>query len=303
MSSFESSAKVVHRSLEQVKRAQQGIDGASTLTPIPAYHLYKMAREEELLSYRSVCRVLAMHYGTLGDASLVSPPSSQGEDPQENSDGSVPPGACSLHTTSFFPKGAKRLLEDLQELWCINDERAKAEQLIAVSDPVIAGVYRSKVLQRRKDFFDGVDDVQLSTEVDEDVVNETLSNRKPTEDDGFALHMIEKKARMEWDRQESNESKRWNTRDDAFLVGDSNSSKPISMIPGASGSNGVGVRGGVRRKGNANIMADLTRLEREVKAAAQNFIYSADPTIQGEASNILDTKLEELLALRDRLTE
>lgn len=301
MSSCESSVEVIHKSLEEIKRLQESNAGITALTPIPAYHLYKVAREEELLSYRSVCRVLAMHYGTLGDSSLLSPSHSGG--PTEKGIGGPLPASPSLQNSSCLPKVARRLLEDLQELLCITDERAKAEHIMTISDPVVRGVYHSHVLQRRENFFDGVDDVSLTTEMEDQREGGSATRAAGAEDDGYGLYMVEKRPRMEWNQLESDESKKVNGRGGVIEKTESSFSKPISTVGPIPTSNFVGNRGNGRRKGHANLAAQLSRLHREVQAAAHNFIYSTDSITQQEASKVLDVKREELLKLREELLE
>ncbi|RNF26497.1 uncharacterized protein Tco025E_01202 [Trypanosoma conorhini] len=114
-----SGAGAVYTSAEAAKRSQ------GTLQPIPAFELYKSAREEELLCYRGVCRVLCMRSG------------------------------------GSLTKQQTRVLEDLREELCIPSQRAEAEMLAALEDVLVSSVAASGVLKRREDFFDGVSDVPL----------------------------------------------------------------------------------------------------------------------------------------------
>ncbi|EPY35865.1 hypothetical protein AGDE_07200 [Angomonas deanei] len=115
-----SSPNVLYSTLAEAKSG-----GDASLKPIPAYDLYKTAREEELTVYRGVCRVMAMRRR---DAPT---------------------------------KAVKRLLEDLQEELCIPAERAELEWETAMNDEVIEGIHKSGVLARRENFYDGVEDVPI----------------------------------------------------------------------------------------------------------------------------------------------
>ncbi|RNF12436.1 hypothetical protein TraAM80_00288 [Trypanosoma rangeli] len=114
-----SSAGIFYTSTEAAKASQ------GKLQPIPAFELYKSAREEELLCYRSVCRVLCMR------------------------------------SAGSLTKQQTRVLEDLREELCIPSQRAEAEVLAALEDVLVSSVAASGVLKRRADFFDGVSDVPL----------------------------------------------------------------------------------------------------------------------------------------------
>lgn len=299
MSDFESSPKVVHRCIEEVKHLQNG-DGGSTLTLIPAYHLYKVAREEELLSYRSVCRVLAMHYGSVENESF-SRSSTPQDDNVEKEDGTPYSSSFALQKHCCLPKAAKRLLEDLRELWCITDERAKVEQMTVMRDDVVKAVYHSHVLQRRENFFDGVDDIELPTETMEKNGNGLATGA--TEDDGYGLYMATKRARTDTAGSTTTGPLRWADSADDRGGNGSHEVNAMSPVGGGSSSNVGSVRGGGRRKGGAQLAAQLARLRREVKGAAQNYIYSTDPITLQEATRCLDVKREELLALREELLE
>lgn len=299
MSTTDSSPEVVHRCIEEVKHLRSG-DGGSALTPIPAYHLYKVAREEELLSYRSVCRVLAMHYGSVENESF-SPSSSTEADNVEKEEGTPHSSSFALQKHSCLPKAAKRLLEDLRDLWCITDDRAKVEQMAVMRDDVVKAVYHSHVLQRRENFFDGVDDIELPTETMEQDGKRSFT--VATEDDGYGLHMVTKKVRRELAGSPTAGAQRWTDSADDRIGNGSHEMNPMSPVGGGSSSNGGGVRGGGRRKGGAQLTAQLARLRREVKGAAQNYIYSTDSITLQEASRCLEVKREELLALREELLE
>lgn len=143
------SATVVYGAFRDAQ-SKHGRPGAAPAA-VPAFDLYKLAREEELTAYRGLCRVLAMHYGPEG---LV-----------EESAG---PAA----------KYRRRLLEDLQDALCISKNRSDLELAAAAEDEVIGGIHRSGVLRRRADFFDGVEDVDLRRNHAEG----------RAEDDGNTLH-------------------------------------------------------------------------------------------------------------------
>ncbi|EKG07339.1 hypothetical protein TCSYLVIO_001523 [Trypanosoma cruzi] len=112
-------AEAIYTSAEAAKRS------LLKLQPIPSFELYKGAREEELLCYRSVCRVICMRSG------------------------------------GRLTKQQTRILEDLREELCIPTQRADAEMLEALEDVLVSSVAASGVLKRREDFFDGVADVPL----------------------------------------------------------------------------------------------------------------------------------------------
>ncbi|EAN79486.1 uncharacterized protein TEOVI_000490800 [Trypanosoma equiperdum] len=108
-------------------RAEEAQNAPVKLQPVPAFELYKAAREEELCSYRSLCRVLCMHSG------------------------------------GKLTKQQRRILEDMREELCLPTERAEAELAAAREDVLVTSVAASGVLKRRQDFFDGVTDVPLDT--------------------------------------------------------------------------------------------------------------------------------------------
>lgn len=136
--SASAAALAVYGSLRAVQRAH------GKVTPIASYELYKVAREEELCTFRSVCRVLAMHHG------------------------------------KTLPKAQQRLLDDLAEELYIPEQRAELEWLSATSDAVVGAVQHTAILKRRVDFFDGVDDVPIdagmSAAVDDGQAVHTLAS-------------------------------------------------------------------------------------------------------------------------------
>lgn len=97
------------------------------VVPLPSYELYKTAREEELTTFRGVCRAVVMHHG------------------------------------KDLPKGLRRVLGDLREELCVSKERAALERHLAEQDAVVQAVRASGILTRRGDFYDGTDDVPLPT--------------------------------------------------------------------------------------------------------------------------------------------
>lgn len=106
-------------------RAEEAKNARSNLQPIPSFELYKGARQEELLCYRSLCRAFCMHNG------------------------------------NRLTKQQTRVLEDVREVLCIPSQRADAEMFGALEDVFVSSVAASGVLKRRGDFFDGVADVPL----------------------------------------------------------------------------------------------------------------------------------------------
>ncbi|KAK7195741.1 hypothetical protein NESM_000504600 [Novymonas esmeraldas] len=110
---------VVYDALSKAQRA------APHLKPIPAFEVYKVAREEELAAYRMLCRVLVMHHGTT------------------------------------LPKAQQRLLDDMREDLCISHARQALEKEMAEQDAVLQGIRRSGVLRRRGDFTDGVEEMTI----------------------------------------------------------------------------------------------------------------------------------------------
>lgn len=142
-----SSGAVIYTALEAA--------GGSSFTPIPDFHLYKAAREEELCTYRGLCRVFGMHYG-LGEGGDVS----------------------------AMPRGVQRILEDLKDMWKISDDREVLERQSVAEDAVVRGVFQSRILQRREDFYDGVDDVEIAS-----------ASHELAEDDGYVAAV--KKLRVE----------------------------------------------------------------------------------------------------------
>ncbi|KEG12480.1 hypothetical protein DQ04_01681100 [Trypanosoma grayi] len=106
-------------------RAEEAQRSGVKLEPVPAFKLYKTAREEELNSYRSLSRAFFMKTG------------------------------------GKLSKQQSRLLEDVRDELCISAERANAEMLAALDDTLVTSVAASGVLNRREDFFDGVADVAL----------------------------------------------------------------------------------------------------------------------------------------------
>lgn len=109
---------------DTLKKADQA---APQLAPIPSFELYKIAREEELIAYRLLRRVLFLHHG---------------ERP---------------------PKIQQRLLEDIEEVLCISAERQEAEGAMAVQDRILQGIRSSGVLKRRGDFTDGIDELSIES--------------------------------------------------------------------------------------------------------------------------------------------
>nr|CCC95131.1 conserved hypothetical protein [Trypanosoma congolense IL3000] len=105
--------------------AEEAQNAGAKAKPVPAFELYKGAREEELCCYRSMCRVLSMHSG------------------------------------GKLTKQQKRILEDMREELCVTEERAEAELAAAQEDILVKSVAASGVLKRRESFFDGVADVSL----------------------------------------------------------------------------------------------------------------------------------------------
>eukprot|EP00796_Vickermania_ingenoplastis_P007383 gene7383-5197_t len=144
------SAQVVYGALHAAQQTRP--DSHTPVPPLPAFQLYRLAREEELLAYRSLCRVFGMHYG----------PSS-----------------------GSFPKEARRILEDIRESWCIPAERAALEEEMTTADGVVQGIHRSGVLRRREDFFDGVVDVDIQapsasgTNIEDDDTLQMLPGKRP----------------------------------------------------------------------------------------------------------------------------
>ncbi|KAG5492957.1 hypothetical protein JKF63_01537 [Porcisia hertigi] len=110
---------VVYDALSKAQKA------APQLKPIPAFEVYKVAREEELAAYRMLCRVLIMHHGTP------------------------------------LPKAQQRILDDMGEELCIGLERQGLENEMAVQDKVLQGIRKSGVLSRRSDFTDGVEELTV----------------------------------------------------------------------------------------------------------------------------------------------
>ncbi|KPA79060.1 hypothetical protein ABB37_05593 [Leptomonas pyrrhocoris] len=111
---------VVYDTLRKVHQA------APQLKPIPAFEVYKVAREEELAAYRMLCRVLVMHHGTT------------------------------------LPKAQQRILEDMGEQLCISESRRELEQEVAAHDDVLLGIRNAGVLRRRGDFTDGVEEMTVA---------------------------------------------------------------------------------------------------------------------------------------------
>ncbi|CAJ1026559.1 hypothetical protein LPMP_240500 [Leishmania panamensis] len=110
---------VVYDALSKAQKA------APRLKPIPAFEVYKVAREEELAAYRMLCRVLVMHHGTP------------------------------------LPKAQQRILDDMGEELFIGQERQELEKEMAEQDKVLQGIRKSGVLQRRGDFTDGVEEMTV----------------------------------------------------------------------------------------------------------------------------------------------
>ncbi|CBZ27379.1 conserved hypothetical protein [Leishmania mexicana MHOM/GT/2001/U1103] len=110
---------VVYDALSKAQKA------APQLKPIPAFEVYKVAREEELAAYRMLCRVLFMHHGTP------------------------------------LPKAQQRILDDMGEELCIGQTRQGLEKEMAEQDKVLQGIRKSGVLGRRGDFTDGVEEMTL----------------------------------------------------------------------------------------------------------------------------------------------
>ncbi|KAG5478183.1 hypothetical protein CUR178_04897 [Leishmania enriettii] len=110
---------VVYDTLSKAHKA------APQLKPIPAFEVYKVAREEELAAYRMLCRVLVMHHGT------------------------------------SLPKAQQRILDDMGEELCIGQVRQSLEKEMAEHDKVLQGIRKSGVLRRRGDFTDGVEEMTV----------------------------------------------------------------------------------------------------------------------------------------------
>ncbi|GET88891.1 hypothetical protein, conserved [Leishmania tarentolae] len=111
-----------HVLYDALSKAQKA---APQLKPIPAFEVYKVAREEELAAYRMLCRVLFMHHGTP------------------------------------LPKAQQRILEDIGEELCIGEQRQGLEKDMAAQDRALQGIRQSGVLQRRGDFTDGVEEMTV----------------------------------------------------------------------------------------------------------------------------------------------
>jgi len=120
------SAAVSNIVYDSLKKADQA---APLLAPIPSFELYKVAREEELIAYRLLRRVLFLHHG---------------EEP---------------------PKIQQRLLEDIAEVLCISAERQDTEGVLAAQDRILLGIRSSGVLKRRGDFTDGIDELNVESAV------------------------------------------------------------------------------------------------------------------------------------------
>ncbi|KAG5477705.1 hypothetical protein LSCM1_05001 [Leishmania martiniquensis] len=110
---------VVYDTLSKAQKA------APQLKPIPAFEVYKVAREEELAAYRMLCRVLVMHHG------------------------------------NSLPKAQQRILDDMGEELCIGQERQALEREMAEHDKVLQGIRQCGVLRRRGDFTDGVEEMTV----------------------------------------------------------------------------------------------------------------------------------------------
>lgn len=247
--------------------------------PIPAFHLYKAAREEELLAYRSLCRVMAMHYGPLPNVSQAKTTGSPSSD------------------KTALPKSIQRILEDVREACCITDERADLEHAMASEDEIVQGIHRSNVLRRREDFFDGVEDVDVAA----------VCASAAAVDDGYLVHA--KRQRLEATGSGGggtgvvfygvDAGGSGGGHSSAGGVGRPNGGVSSNSQAGLRGAGGVGA--GRRKNPSAALLQQLSRIKREVETAARNHLYSTDPGSQQEALRTLEAKQMELLTLRNEL--
>lgn len=264
------SADVLYATLDEVQRG----GGSQVFAPIPAFHLYKTAREEELLAYRSLCRVVAMHYGSL--------PSASSKTTESRSNGNV-----------SLPKHMQRILEDLREEWCITDERADLEHSMASEDEIVQGIHHSNVLRRRADFFDGVEDVDVAT----------VCGSAAAADDGYLVHAKRQRLEVAGGGGDGIPP----------LYGTDYNADRANGAPGGrsgvtsppTGGRGAGAGAGAvgrRRNPSTALFQQLSRIKRDVETAARNHLYSTDPVSQQEALRTLEAKRMELLNLHNELT-
>jgi hypothetical protein len=111
--------------------------GETNFDGVPEFEYYKALRETELTAYRYALRGFVMQGGT--------------------------------ETDDFRPsKAVQRLLEDLRENFNVNDERHAIELELALQDPTVVAVRNSRIISRRNEFPDGIDEVPITNELDAD---------------------------------------------------------------------------------------------------------------------------------------
>lgn len=258
-------ASAVYATLEQAQKLNQG---AAVPQPLPAFELYKVAREEELLAFRSICRVFTMHYGSQQrtNSTMEQHASSSRNDNNNNNND---------NHHAAFPKAVQRLLDDLQESFCISQDRAALEKSLAAADEVVQGVYQSGILRRREDFFDGVEDIDVSPLLSADV-----------EDDKGTLYTVGVK------RQRTGQ------------VTGGNSAVSYPLPPPGVANSGAGSGHPLKSaRKNPHLTQQITRIQHDVKNAAKNFLYSRASNVVETSLQVLREKKEELLALQEKLLQ
>lgn len=225
----DSSASIVYGSF---KEAQRKIPAGISVTPLPSYDVYKVAREEELAAYRAVCRVFAMHHGVR------------------------------------LPKAAQRLLEDLRDTLAISVDRGAMEGEMAAADAIVQSVWKSGILKRRDEFFDGVEDVELP---------DRSADRAA--DDGRSLYLPAGKA--------------------AKLEGGHRGSVTASN-GSAAGAPALRVVNTAKRK---HILTSVTRIGKEIEQAANELLYPSHAAVQADSMVTLAARKETLLQLRRELRD
>ncbi|EPY23700.1 hypothetical protein STCU_07540 [Strigomonas culicis] len=179
-------------------------------------------------------------------------------------------GACRVFlmhygTATSLSKSAKRTLEDLRDELAIPAERADLELQAAAQDAVVQGVHRSGVLARRACFYDGVEDVPLEHAV------------QHAEDDDCVLLAPSKAMRVEGASSEGGAR--------------------------TGGAPTAGRTGAPRRKTpQAALLASINKIGREVAEAAKELVYTNDPKIRKEKTDVLLAKKEALLQLKKEIS-